>query len=158
MLGEQGNQGSYRIQVFGYVTHQNIAPQTPTGGSLTTAPSGWSYTFPSTQANLPGDWDVYESFATYDPATNTQTEWSSPFKVGAEVGPAGVAGPRGIQGLPGRDGRDGNDGPRGYRGQQGDQGDRGVKGDKGDRGDSGERGEKETLETLEFKGFKEILG
>ena len=153
-VGSQGPQGRYRFDIYSFVGNDATAPTTPTGGSVTngvlTAPSNWSSTFPATQAGDPDNFDVYISFAVYDPARNNLTDWSQPVLIGAQ-GPAGATGPRGIPGPQGIRGEQGIPGPVGPKGEKGDpgiqgpvgaQGDVGLRGERGLRGLTGPRGEK----------------
>ena len=115
---------------------------------VVTPPSGWSATF---VARDPANFDTYRSFALYEPADQTLSDWSTPFQIGAS-GPAGPAGAQGAQGIQGPvgpigpKGEKGNAGPQGRDGLQGavgatgPRGIRGLTGDKGDKGDQGDPG------------------
>ena len=127
--GVQGFQGIYRLNVYQRVGHNAARPATPTGGSPTAAPAGWTFAFPDFTE---GTHDVYQSFASVNPANmNELGQWAVPFEVGAEVGPTGPAGaPGGV----------GPKGDPGDRGPQGERGEMGAKGDTGDTGATGPRG------------------
>ena len=103
--GPQGPQGIYRFNIYRYVTHGNAAPAAPTGGSVSngvlTAPTGWSETFPSAQVQDAANFDVYESFASYNPDGNSLGAWATPFKIDVEAGPTGPEGPKGDKGEKG---------------------------------------------------------
>ena len=135
--GGQGFQGKFRVYLYNYVAHGEGAPSAPTGatynnGAIENIPSTWQSDFPGTQASQPDVFDVYESFAEFNPATPFSTlNWSTPFKIDAEAGPAGPAG---------RDGRDGLRGPQGDRGLQGVQGPAGQDGATGPAGRDGAQG------------------
>ena len=103
--GAQGAQGRYHINIYRRVADSAGTPATPTGGDKDTAPANWDFNLPAQRNNQ----TVWQSFATYDPATFTLTTWSSPYEVGSE-GPTGPSGPAGTPGTPGTDGRDGADG------------------------------------------------
>ena len=139
--GEQGPQGVYRFTIYRSVAHGATRPTTPSGGSVSsgalTAPTNWSETFPSTQVRDAANFDVYESFALYNPASNSLGSWAVPFKIDVEAGPTGPSGP---QGNPGAKGDKGDPGERGPQGNPGAAGARGEKGDKGDTGDQGPQG------------------
>ena len=145
--GPQGFQGIYRFVIYRAVSHGATAPTTPTGGSVSngtlTAPTSWSTTFPSTQVSDPANFDVYESFAQYNPANTSLGTWATPFKIDVEAGPPGPAGSPGrdgADGSPGMKGDKGDPGQRGERGLMGLQGSPGAKGDKGDTGSQGNPG------------------
>ena len=95
-------------------THNASAPAKPVAtsydpstDSLSGLTSGWSLSFPSFD---PATQDVYESFAAYDPSASSLSEFSVPFEVGAEIGPAGSAGPTGAKGDDGEKGDKGDTG------------------------------------------------
>ena len=145
--GAQGPQGVYRFTIYRSVLHGATRPATPSGGSVSngalTAPTSWSETFPTEQVRLQSTYDTYESFANYNPASNSLGSWSVPFKIDVEAGPAGPAGPQGnpgARGPAGPAGQNGQDGAPGAQGQQGVQGEKGDKGDKGDPGNDGAAG------------------
>ena len=141
--GPQGPQGLYRVFAWRAVTHGAAAPGTPTGGTISSAPTGWSYTFPSAEANDPTNHDVYEAFASYNPSGASLGGWSAPFKI--DVDATGPPGPPGAQGSPGPQGPQGVEGPAGAQGEQGEQGPagpQGLQGPKGDTGDTGPKGDK----------------
>ena len=90
--GEPGPQGIFRFTIYRFVNHGSSRPDTPTGGSisggaLTSAPTNWTVDFPSAQVQDPATYDVYESFALYNPANNSIGSWSTPFKIDVEAGP-----------------------------------------------------------------------
>ena len=121
--GEQGPQGRYRVRVYRTTTHNASAPAkpvatsyNPTTDSLSGLTSGWGLSFPSFD---PATQDVYESFAAYDPSASSLSEFSVPFEVGAEIGPAGSAGPTGAKGDKGDKGDTGDTGPQGPQGPAG---------------------------------------
>jgi len=99
--GDQGPQGIYHVNIYRVLNASDPVPTTPTGGSLTVAPTDWSFTFPSSDA---GDSTkrIYESFTNYDPATMSIGTWSTPFVVGLQ-GPPGPQGLKGDKGDPGDD-------------------------------------------------------
>ena len=152
-IGPQGPQGIYRIVIYNSVAHDATTPTTPTasydGNLLRNLTTGWSRMFPGTQANDPDNFDVYESFAEYNPAVSgVQTlNFSVPFKIDIEAGPPGPAGAVGPQGATGPRGEQGEQGPmgeqgqRGIQGTQGEQGPQGTQGATGPQGQQGEQGE-----------------
>ena len=117
--GAQGYQGRYRFNIYRYVNADATAPTTPTGGSVSggvlTAPNNWSKDFPSAQASDPAMYDVYQSFAIYDPAGDSGagelSSWSVPYTIGGEAGPQGPQGPKGDKGDAGPAGPQGPVGP-----------------------------------------------
>ena len=133
--GEQGPQGLGIVRLFNKVAHNASAPTTPTGVTATNAvppvlsgiPAGWTEAFPSFN---PATEDVYESFASHNPAaaTGSALNFSAPFEVGAEIGPAGPAGAAGAKGA------DGEQGPKGDKGDTGDTGPAGPPGTGGGGG------------------------
>ena len=160
--GIQGSQGVYRFTVYRFLNHGDSAPSTPTGGSVTggvlTPPSNWSRTFPSTQAQAPATYDVYESFASYNPNGNSLGAWSVPFKIDIEAGPTGPPGPKGDKGDKGDPGNDGSNGATGPRGLQGIQGPKGDKGDKGDPGNDGNDGNDGATGPRGLQGLRGLQG
>ena len=130
--GIQGVQGLYRLEVFTWVNSGSTAPVTPTGGSWNhrtssgvaptkpegdlTTPNDWSFSFPSTQARDSTTYDVYITFAIFNPRYSSLGSWSIPYISGAQ-GPTGPQGPRGFTGLAGEDGRDGRHGEQGFQGK-----------------------------------------
>ena len=95
--GEQGVQGAYRIYIYRRENHgHSPAPATPTGGSVN--PTTGAFTPPTS----PVQWgstidagfnaathDLYESFATYNPATSSLGAWAAPRKIDAESAAGG---------------------------------------------------------------------
>ena len=157
--GDQGVQGVYRYTIYRAVNHGATVPTTPIGGSVSngvlTSPTNWSETFPSAQVSAPATYDVYESFASYNPANGSLGTWAVPFKIDVEAGPTGPAGPKGddgdtgpqgpkgdtgAKGDPGNDGTDGTDGAQAPQGPKGDDGATGPQGPKGDDGAAGPQG------------------
>ena len=145
----QGAQGRYRVYLYQAVSHDATAPTTPSAtfdgtdfGGVT--PSTWKAAFPSSQVADPATYDVYQSFAVYDPANpNSALEFSTPFQVDVDAGPAGPAGARGATGARGPigpQGTTGDTGPRGLQGPTGVQGERGPRGNDGARGEQGLQG------------------
>ena len=135
--GSPGAQGLYLVRLYRRVSHGATAPATPTGAvyngiRFTTVPSGWQATFFTSLDEA--TYDYYESFSSFNPSNNSLGGWSSPFKVGADLGPAGPSGPKGDKGDTGVAGPTGSVGPKGNTGPKGPQG---VKGDKGLMGDVG---------------------
>ena len=136
--GAQGPQGLGIVRLFNRVAHEASAPGKPTGVTATNAvppvlsgiPAGWTEAFPTFD---PETQDVYEAFAAHNPAaaSGSALEFSVPFEVGAEIGPAGPAGAAGAKGA---------DGEAGAPGAKGDTGDTGPKGDPGGEGARGPQG------------------
>ena len=134
--GEQGPQGIYDVKLYSRVVHGATPPSVPSarydGTTLSGISSGWQATF------FGGDvdddtYDYYESFASYNPATEILGGWNTPFKIGNEAGPAGAKGDKGDKGDQGETGV-------GEQGPQGDPGETGIQGPKGDKGERGDRG------------------
>ena len=98
--GDQGPQGAYRIYIYRRENHgHSPAPATPTGGSVN--PTTGAFTPPTS----PVQWgstidagfnaathDLYESFATYNPATSSLGAWAAPRKIDAESASGGGGG------------------------------------------------------------------
>ena len=145
--GDQGPQGIYRFTIYRFVNHGQTAPTTPTGGSVAngvlTSPTSWSETFPSSQVADPATFDVYESFASYNPSSSSLGAWATPFKIDIEAGPTGPAGPKGDKGDTGETGSQGPQGTAGVQGPTGPQGPQGPAGSADSAADI-----KNKLETL----------
>ena len=98
LAGTQGPQGKFRVTIYTYTAHGAEVPATPTGSydgtSFTNLATNWQVEFPATQINDPSTFDVYASFATYDPSTTgvQALTWNAPFKADAEAGIPGLAG------------------------------------------------------------------
>ena len=105
--GVRGPQGKYRLYLFQGVSKGSSPPATPAGVSYDgenffNIPSGWSVSFPSTQASDPDNFDIYESFSEYDPASPSESlSWSVAYKTAFDQGPPGPPGPQGPQGPDG---------------------------------------------------------
>ena len=70
-------QGSPEIDAY-IVAPVNTPPSIPTGGSLTTAPTGWSYTFPE---NSDDTMSIYKSTAFYNQSKETLGTFTTPYVV-----------------------------------------------------------------------------
>ena len=88
--GLQGPQGKYRFHIYRHVADGATAPATPTGGSvdaqgrLTDIPDDWSENVPTAHLNDQDSYDVYASFAEYDPSHDILGAWTTPYEVTAE--------------------------------------------------------------------------
>ena len=87
--GLQGRQGRYRIWVYRAVAHEAERPPIPSDGSRLVAPTDWSFDLPGTELQDPENYDVYESFAVFDPLDNSLTPWSIPIRLDTDIGPPG---------------------------------------------------------------------
>ena len=103
--GIQGFQGRYRIRVYLRLGHGDPQPNTPSAigfdiasQSLAGLSVGWSEIFPIFNAQLH---DVWISFVEYNPSDNSISEFATPFKTDADLGPTGPAGAQGQMGFPG---------------------------------------------------------
>ena len=156
---DDSSQGRYRIYAYLVVPHGtaigNAVPQWTGGTPAALQASAGAVTdsggtihrwrdesnFPSQTQFPQAQWDIYESFATYDPASpDTDLTGVTPFKQDAEQGAQGQPGQRGATGPQGAKGDTGNTGPAGIKGDRGERGPQGAKGDTGDTGPQGPAG------------------
>ena len=134
IIDSAGPQGNYEISLYARVLNDADKPAVPSaatynGTTIGSIPRGWQEEF---FGDIDDDtYDYYESFAEYNPSTNTLSDWSAVFVIGAEgaTGPAGAKGEKGDKGDKGDPGTDGMDGTDGLDGAPGRDGTDGVSAD-----------------------------
>ena len=160
--GGQGAQGRYRLFAWLVVPHgADIGSAAPvwsgspptldtTAGTVVEGGNTHRWRGPDnypSQTQFPSaQWDIYQSFAFFDPANPPagNLTGTSPLKLDSEqgtAGPPGQQGERGEQGNPGIQGQRGERGIQGAKGDKGDAGDQGIQGNPGAQGNPGPRGQ-----------------